>query len=290
MNPQKTLKPATKSKEIKNKGKGIKVEEHNKLDEELKPLSFINKSVNQLNGVKGLYIEEGFEFKNVFTWNSSHVFRIYEADQNGERLKDNSIPFLYAIGKFNPCCDCQRSCGACCCKGCNQSFEMIITKNFSDKDETQPDVIFYVDKQNLYSGWYNFAQIYMNQDGQNANVGQIYTNSFGYIGCQSKYVNDLQLKYNICQAGVWCGCCCCQSCRELQFALEDADGNKGVLVQESTVCQWGFNNFRIGFPPNYNSDQNAMVLASCIFLAFESSNKKRRNESDSISFNRRRYF
>lgn len=72
---------------------------HEILDDEIKPLTFLNKAVNELNGLRGVYLEEGYELKNMFSWNTTHVFRIFEADALGVKLNENSTPFLFGIGQ-----------------------------------------------------------------------------------------------------------------------------------------------------------------------------------------------
>lgn len=56
MQTEKILKSSSKPTPLREEKKGINLKNHNKLDEELKPLSLINKAINDLNGVKGLYI------------------------------------------------------------------------------------------------------------------------------------------------------------------------------------------------------------------------------------------
>lgn len=62
------------------KEKKNKLNIHKNLDEELRPLTLLNKSVSQVNGVKGIYIREVFILSNMFSWNTSNVFEIHEGD------------------------------------------------------------------------------------------------------------------------------------------------------------------------------------------------------------------
>lgn len=45
-------------------------------------------------------------FSTMFSWNTSNVFEIYEADSNGNILNENSNPILYSVAKLNTDCGC----------------------------------------------------------------------------------------------------------------------------------------------------------------------------------------
>lgn len=98
------------------------------LDEELRPLTLINPAVKQLSGVKGVCIKETYLYSNMFSWNTSNVFAIHEADSNGNILDEKSKPILYSVAKLNVDCACS-SCGL---------SEMAITTNLDNSGSAGP--------------------------------------------------------------------------------------------------------------------------------------------------------
>lgn len=63
----------------------------------------------------------------MFSWNTSNIFEIHEADENGNQLNEDSSPILYSVAKLN----------LECCSNCGSS-DMAITKKLDDAGSDGP--------------------------------------------------------------------------------------------------------------------------------------------------------
>ncbi|EAR84035.1 hypothetical protein TTHERM_00760820 (macronuclear) [Tetrahymena thermophila SB210] len=216
--------------------------------EELRSLAQINTHVGQLNGVKGVYIQEVFTLSNMFSWNTSNVFEIHEGDSQGRRLYSDSKPILYSVAKLEACCSCK-------CSEAGAS-EMAITTQLNDTSSVAP--YLFLQERNNCCG-YNSCLISINDNGNGTQVGKIQLGYCNSMTVSSNYTNGLEIKYPKCQC----------SCNQVNYSVSDDDGNKAVLIQKTNCCNC--NNpytYELGFPPNYNQDQNQILLASTIFLGY----------------------
>ncbi|KAL4454584.1 hypothetical protein ABPG74_021789 [Tetrahymena malaccensis] len=226
----------------------IKKITHKHLDEELKPLTMINQSVSQLNGVQGLYIREIFMLSNMFSWNTSNVFEIYEGDSNGKRLDPNSKPILYAVAKLNECCSCD-------CQVMGTSSIAITTK--LDDASSQTPYLFLKEK-NVCCG-YNLCDIFINQNGNGTLIGNIQEGYRNSLKVNSSYLNNLSFYQPLCQC----------KCNQSSYQVQDDDNNKGILTLRLNCCDCSNPyTYEVGFPSKYDTDQKTLFLSAVVYLGY----------------------
>ncbi|KAL4461435.1 hypothetical protein ABPG72_015556 [Tetrahymena utriculariae] len=248
--------------DIKHKHKGDKTklrkhDEIQQIDEELRPLSFVNPKIQSLKGLKGVFILESQLISNVFSWNSQNVFEIYAADENGKRLDSKSKPILYGIGmSHSSCTNCQL-----------QSIsEVAILTQIGEKGSDDPYI--YIQKQDKCCG-FSQQNVYLNKNGNQTQIASINRNMWNDYEVSSTYVNQLSLSRSIFQ------CYCTQK----KYDVKDSDGNTGIFIQQKHFCSWSNpNEYNLGFPAKYNDDQKTILLAICVYKAF-SNFKKRSSKS-----------
>ncbi|EAR97976.1 hypothetical protein TTHERM_00283650 (macronuclear) [Tetrahymena thermophila SB210] len=236
---------------------------HQHLDEELKPLTMINQSVSQLNGVKGVYIREIFMLSNMFSWNTSNVFEIHEADSSGKRLDPNSQPILYAVAKLQECCTCD-----CSVMGTSQ---IAITTKLDDVSSNTP--YLFLKEKNVCCG-FNTCDIFINEKGNGTLIGNIKEGCRNALYVNSSYLNNLSFYLPLCQ---------CQ-CNQSSYQVQDAENNKGILNLKLNCCDC--NNpytYEAGFPPKYDTDQNTLYLAAVIYLGYINYQSRQKSNNSSSS-------
>lgn len=142
----------------------------------------------------------------MFSWNTSNVFAIHEADSNGNILDEKSKPILYSVAKLNTDCACS-SCGL---------SEMAITTNLDNSGSAGP--FLHLKEERNWCG-YNKCQLSINDSGNSTDLGYITTDCLGNLSLTNKYVDNLQISPPLCTF----------SCKTKEYGVSDASGNNSRL-------------------------------------------------------------
>ncbi|KAL4499298.1 hypothetical protein ABPG72_006884 [Tetrahymena utriculariae] len=228
--------------------KPIKSVIHKHFDEELQPLTMINKSVSQLNGIQGLYIREIFILSNMFSWNTSNVFEIHEGDSYGKRYDPNSKPILYAVAKLNEFCSCD-------CQLMGTSSIAITTK----LDDISSEIPYlFLKEKNVCCG-YKLCDIFINQNGNGTLIGNIQGGYRHSLKINSSYLNNLSFYYPPCQC----------KCNQSSYQVIDDDNNQGILTLKLNCCDCANPyTYKVGFPPKYDTDLKILFMSVVIYLGY----------------------
>ena len=122
---------------------------------------------------------------NMFSWNTSNVFAIHEADADGKILNENSQPILYAVAKMDSDCSCSNF----------GTSEMAITTRLGDTSSEGPFLLL---KEKRACCSYNPCDIFINEKGNSTLIGQITSSWRKELNLDCKYVKNLNISTPCC--------------------------------------------------------------------------------------------